>query len=131
MNTNCSMLTEEEMSMIKKTLEIKKENLRNNREFRLSQIKDSGEVLKDAADMAGHEEDLEKMWFFLNRDQNNEQKVGEALKRIDNGTYGTCKECDGPISFKRLQIDPTSELCIFCKNELELEESNSRTHQLH
>jgi len=37
-----------------------------------------------------------------------------ALKRIEQGTYGLCKECEEPIAAGRLQVDPTATLCINC-----------------
>ncbi|MBF0297694.1 MAG: TraR/DksA family transcriptional regulator [Oligoflexia bacterium] len=70
--------------------------------------------------MAGQEADAERLWLFMNRDGNIENRVNKALKRMEYGQYGICIECDSPIPYKRLLIDPTSELCINCKSELEL-----------
>ncbi|MBF0312422.1 MAG: TraR/DksA family transcriptional regulator [Oligoflexia bacterium] len=128
MNSSDNKLTESELTSIKQVLESKRSHLRSFREMRLAQIKDGSDSLKDAADVAGHEGDLERMWFFLNRDQSTENKINDALKRIESGAFGLCRDCDSPISFKRLQIDPTSELCINCKNEIELEESGSKIY---
>lgn len=125
MTKDVSALTDQEMENIRRMLELKKEYLKSNREFRLAQIKDGTEALKDAADIAGREEDVEKMWYFINRDQTTENKINDALKRMESGNYGRCVECDAHISYKRLQIDPTSDLCINCKNELEMEDNNT------
>lgn len=38
-----------------------------------------------------------------------------ALRRIDEGTFGTCEECEEPISPRRLAAMPTAALCIRCK----------------
>lgn len=116
----CSFLEDDNLLKIKQILEEQKEVLRINRESRIEQIKHGHEATKDAADMAGQEADAERLWLFLNRDENIEQRVKKALKRIENGKYGVCMECDSPIAYKRLLIDPTSELCINCKSELEL-----------
>ena len=40
--------------------------------------------------------------------------IDEALKRLENGTYGNCLECDEPIVEKRLAFDPSARLCIDC-----------------
>jgi DnaK suppressor protein len=47
------------------------------------------------------------------------RKIEAALKRIGNGDYGYCLECDEMISEGRLEIDPAVTLCIDCasKNE--------------
>ena len=44
--------------------------------------------------------------------------VNASLKRIKEGTYGTCKYCHKDITEQRLQIRPTSSACIECKKRL-------------
>jgi len=40
--------------------------------------------------------------------------IQAALKRFDRGSYGVCRECEGPIVFERLSIFPESETCGRC-----------------
>ncbi|HRQ66134.1 MAG TPA: TraR/DksA family transcriptional regulator [Xanthomonadaceae bacterium] len=40
--------------------------------------------------------------------------VDSALRRIDEGTYGLCVECEEAIDQRRLQVDPTALRCITC-----------------
>jgi len=47
------------------------------------------------------------------------QEVDEALDRIENGTYGICEECGGPIGLKRLEVKPVAKYCVPCKTKLE------------
>ena len=42
------------------------------------------------------------------------QQIGEALKRISEGTYGVCSQCGGDIDPKRLKALPTANRCISC-----------------
>lgn len=42
----------------------------------------------------------------------------QALKRLDEGTYGICKYCKKPIDEKRLLARPTSNACITCKKAI-------------
>ena len=49
-------------------------------------------------------------------------KVQEALKKIGDGSYGTCESCSEPIGIKRLQARPVTNFCINCKAEMEAEE---------
>ena len=44
-------------------------------------------------------------------------RVENALKRIDNGTYGKCQKCDKDISEERLMAFPSAENCIECENK--------------
>ncbi|MBZ5713043.1 transcriptional regulator, TraR/DksA family [Nannocystis exedens] len=51
------------------------------------------------------------------------EKIDLALRKIDQNTYGTCEECEEPISLKRLQARPETPLCIQCKEAQEKEEA--------
>jgi RNA polymerase-binding transcription factor len=41
--------------------------------------------------------------------------IDGALRRIDDGTYGSCENCSKPISPERLEAMPWATLCIDCK----------------
>ena len=45
------------------------------------------------------------------------QAIEEALLRIDNGTYGVCRDCGEPISEARLNAIPWTRSCITCKEK--------------
>ena len=57
-------------------------------------------------------------------DQRIVYEVDEALKRIDEGTYGICQACNRQIKKDRLKAVPYARLCIQCKSK---EESQPRT----
>lgn len=42
--------------------------------------------------------------------------VRAALRRIRNGSFGTCVECDAPLSPKRLTAVPWASRCIKCQD---------------
>jgi RNA polymerase-binding protein DksA len=72
------------------------------------------------ADMAS--DDYERD-FTLGR-ATDEQKIlfsiDEALKRIEDGSYGYCPQCNKPIARKRLLVLPFTELCINCQKSNEV-----------
>ncbi len=39
-------------------------------------------------------------------------QIDHALAQIENGTYGTCERCGGPIGVERLRARPWATLCI-------------------
>lgn len=41
-------------------------------------------------------------------------QIEAALKRISDGTYGTCVKCRGPIDPRRLKALPTAATCVPC-----------------
>ncbi len=47
------------------------------------------------------------------------RRISAALRRIDDGDYGLCIECEEPIDPKRLDFDPTLLLCIDCASRSE------------
>lgn len=53
------------------------------------------------------------------------RKVQAALKRMDDGEYGTCEICDDPIGLARLKARPTTTFCLACKEDQEHQESET------
>jgi RNA polymerase-binding protein DksA len=45
--------------------------------------------------------------------------IDAALKRMDDGTYGTCTNCGREIPAERLEAYPWASLCIDCKRQAE------------
>ncbi|GCD18976.1 TraR/DksA family transcriptional regulator [Cellulomonas algicola] len=41
-------------------------------------------------------------------------EVDRALRRLDEGTYGTCASCGRPIPPERLAARPTATTCVTC-----------------
>jgi DnaK suppressor protein len=42
--------------------------------------------------------------------------VMDALKRMEDGMYGICENCNEEIDIERLKIYPSARVCIKCKN---------------
>jgi len=40
--------------------------------------------------------------------------IDDALAKLDEGTYGVCERCGGPIGEARLEAMPAARLCITC-----------------
>jgi len=45
--------------------------------------------------------------------------INEALKRIEEGIYGTCLACEKAITKKRLKAVPHTKCCISCQSKEE------------
>ncbi|MEM7008919.1 MAG: TraR/DksA C4-type zinc finger protein [Thermodesulfobacteriota bacterium] len=46
-------------------------------------------------------------------------QIYDALTRVENGLYGQCEVCDGPIRAERLEALPYTNRCFNCASELE------------
>jgi DnaK suppressor protein len=53
-------------------------------------------------------------------------RIEEALARLDAGEYGTCFECAGEISERRLQALPFAARCQACEEKREQELRRTR-----
>lgn len=56
---------------------------------------------------------------LLEHEQMELRDIDEALRRIEDGSYGTCEGCDDQINVARLKAKPFARLCIECKREQE------------
>ena len=45
------------------------------------------------------------------------QAIEEALGRMEQGTYGICRDCGEPIAPSRLNAIPWTRVCIECKEK--------------
>jgi DnaK suppressor protein len=58
------------------------------------------------------------------------QKLDEAIRKLNEGTYGICEDCGDEISEKRLNILPYAIYCIECKEKREKIEEMQRREGL-
>ncbi|MEE2753633.1 MAG: TraR/DksA C4-type zinc finger protein [Candidatus Latescibacterota bacterium] len=77
------------------------------------------------ADMGSASMEREKAFMFASRDGAYLEQLEEAVSRLDDGTYGTCRVCDTDIPKARLEAVPTTKICVSCK-ELEAKEKAKR-----
>ena len=75
------------------------------------------------ADMATDNFDREFTLGLASNEQQSLNMVDNALRKIDDGTYGVCEGCSKAIALKRLQAMPYAKHCIKCQ---ELEEKKRR-----
>ena len=52
---------------------------------------------------------------MLSQHQHELKNLERALRRMDDGEYGTCIDCDAAIAIARLQAYPTAVRCILCQ----------------
>ena len=71
------------------------------------------------ADQATDNFDTEFTFDLASNEQRFLNEIEDAIKRIEDGTYGVCEECEKLISVKRLKAVPYARLCIKCQEGLE------------
>jgi DnaK suppressor protein len=85
----------------------------------LAEMTVTDERLADITDLASFQTERNFELRIRDRERKLIAKMQEAIRNIDDGTYGICENCDEEISEKRMIARPVTTLCIRCKTEQE------------
>lgn len=107
-----------------KLMNWKEEILRESRET-LSHLQTETENHPDIADRATSETDRALELRTRDRQRKLISKIDEALRRIEDGSYGYCEETGEPIGVARLDARPIATL------SLEAQERHERRERVH
>ena len=108
----------------RKLLDWKDEILREAR-VTVSALQRETENHPDLVDRASSESDRSLELRTRDRQRKLIAKIDEALRRIDDGSYGWCEETGEPISLGRLEARPTATF------SLEAQERHERRERVH
>jgi DnaK suppressor protein len=107
-----------------KLLDWKEDILRESRET-LTHLQSETENHPDLVDRASSETDKALELRTRDRQRKLISKIDEALRRIEDGSYGYCEETGEPIGLARLEARPTATL------SLEAQERHERRERVH
>jgi DnaK suppressor protein len=107
-----------------KLLNWKEDILRESRET-LSHLQTDTENHPDIADRASSETDRSLELRTRDRQRKLISKIDEAMRRIEDGSYGYCEETGEPIGVARLEARPIATL------SLEAQERHERRERVH
>ena len=71
----------------------------------------------DMADQASGNNEVHIALKLKQTDAKILQAIEEALHRLDEGSYGVCRDCGEPIAEARLTAIPWTRVCIACKEK--------------
>ena len=78
-----------------------------------------GSVDNHLADTASVTVDREIDYTLEENSEHVLAEIDAALKRIEDGTFGTCRSCGKPIEPERLEFLPHTTQCIDCRRREE------------
>jgi len=78
------------------------------------------------ADQGTDSMEREKSFYFASKSGRFLYHIDEALRRIEQDTYGICQECGKNVSPERLEAVPHARLCIECKEKEEQREAQEK-----
>jgi DnaK suppressor protein len=94
-------------------------DLLSEAEKTVSEMTTGKDNFPDPNDRASLEADRNFELRIRDRERKLILKMREAIQRIDDGVFGVCESCGGPISEKRLMARPVTTQCIDCKTKEE------------
>ena len=116
---------------LKQMLEGRRRELQAQVQGKMRDVRASGEVNKltevfDAGESSENDiqEDIELALIQMKSETLN--KVDDALKRLEQGSYGNCFECGDEIAEKRLRALPFAVRCKDCEEAREIAEKRER-----
>ena len=71
------------------------------------------------ADVASDAYDREFSLGLASNEREALYELDDAIKKIDEGTFGICEECKSPITKTRLKAVPYARLCLKCQEKKE------------
>ncbi|MDH3671918.1 MAG: TraR/DksA family transcriptional regulator [Gammaproteobacteria bacterium] len=119
-----STLTDQEIAELRQELreraqtlksQVQKELLANGTEQYIElagRVHDSGD--ESVADLL-----TEVNLAILDRHVREMWDIDAAVKRMTDGVYGNCIDCNNPVPYGRLQAYPTAKRCIACQTRYE------------
>ena len=122
-NTKEKYMCEKHKAFFKiKLTDWKAEIIRSNNEALYNSSLDDNSASADIVDQASSYTEKNVEMKAINRQIKLISKIDEALKKIENGTYGFWEETGEPIGIKRLIARPVASLCIVAQEKHEKEE---------
>jgi RNA polymerase-binding transcription factor DksA len=76
-------------------------------------------LAQHSADVGSETFEREKDFSILEQVEAELADVDRALRRLDDGTYGTCEACGSPIGDDRLEAMPAARFCVSHQSEAE------------
>jgi DnaK suppressor protein len=115
-------MSKEQLEHFRQILHSWKRDLMVEVDRTVSHMKDEAANFPDPNDRATQEEEFSLELRTRDRERKLIRKIDEALKRIDDGSYGYCLETGEEIGIKRLEARPVATLSIEAQERRERRE---------
>jgi DnaK suppressor protein len=115
-------MSKEQAEHFRQILQTWKRDLMEEVDRTVTHMKDEAANFPDPNDRATQEEEFSLELRTRDRERKLIRKIDEALKRIDDGSYGYCLETGEEIGIKRLEARPVATLSIEAQERRERRE---------
>lgn len=125
---NEPFMNDKQLSYFRKKLLSWREQLLKESNETINHLQTDPQAEPDIVDSAANETDRTIELRARDRERKLINKIEEALRRIEEGTYGYCDETGEPISLKRLEARPIATLTIEAQERHERQERLQRDY---
>jgi DnaK suppressor protein len=115
-------MSKEQLEHFRNILETWKRDLMQEVDRTVLHMKDEAANFPDPNDRATQESEFSLELRTRDRERKLIRKIEEAIKRIDDGSYGYCVETGEEIGIKRLEARPVATLCVEAQERRERRE---------
>ena len=117
------MPSSKQINELKELLIIRKDVIQSNIDDNIDNISKLSDCdCKDELDFAEASSDSFTAGLIVNQQKQELKEIEEAIKSIENKTYGICDMCDETIAIGRLKAKPFAKFCTDCR---EIHENNN------
>ena len=124
-----SYMNDLQLAHFRKILLAWKQELMEEVDRTMHHMKDDAANFPDPNDRATQESEFGLELRTRDRDRKLLRKIGSALARIDDGSYGYCDETGEEIGLRRLEVRPVATLCLEAQERRELAERQFRDRE--
>jgi DnaK suppressor protein len=115
-------MNKEQLEHFRQILNTWKQDLMQEVDRTVLHMKDEAANFPDPNDRATQESEFSLELRTRDRERKLIRKIDEAIKRIEDGTYGYCVETGEEIGIKRLEARPVATLCVEAQERRERRE---------
>jgi DnaK suppressor protein len=115
-------MSKEQLDHFRQILNTWKRDLMHEVDRTVLHMKDEAANFPDPNDRATQESEFSLELRTRDRERKLIRKIDEAIKRIEDGTYGYCVETGEEIGIKRLEARPVATLCVEAQERRERRE---------
>lgn len=117
-------MNSQQIEYFRRRLQTWRDQLLHESSETISQLQEETQIEPDLVDCAANETDRDIELRARDRERKLISKIEEALRRIEDGSYGYCDETGEPIGIRRLEARPIATL------SLEAQERHERRERL-
>lgn len=112
--------------VLKRMLEDRRREIQEKLRSLRETLPEEAAVVKDAEEQSVDDFIQEVDFALMEMKSETLAKIDEAVRRLENGTYGACVECGAEIAEARLVALPFAALCRSCQENEEARSAEDR-----